>query len=252
MIRPIKTYSRISTKFGSTAWPDSASHPHKGYDYVCPIGTPIYSPITGKVTLSTYGTGGGNQIEVTGGGYSHRVLHLESRKVSAGASVKEGQLIGYSGNTGTQTTGAHLHWDARKAGVAWNAGFKYYVDPERLLATTNKPKEVNMPTLTTKADLDFLYLSDLGRNRNKGEGEDVYLNKDYRFVDRDLFNSSEAKKTRAAASARLAALNSRVDTLEKQLATRPKTVPSDGFNASDRANLGIIKTLVQKIAGIFK
>jgi hypothetical protein len=87
-------------------------------------------------------------------------------------------------------------------------------------------KEKNMPTLTTEADLDFLYETDLGRKRHGNEGADVYLNKDYRFVDRDLWNSDEAKKRRAAESEQLEKLQNQFDSLSKKLGGQNSTILS--------------------------
>jgi GH25 family lysozyme M1 (1,4-beta-N-acetylmuramidase) len=81
-----------------------------------------------------------------------------------------------------------------------------------------------MPTLTSREDLDFLYQSDLGRGRVPGEGEDVYLGKDYKFVDHDLWNSGEARQRRSEAQQHLAAMQQQINTLQStisDLSARP-------------------------------
>lgn len=45
-----------------------------------------------------------------------------------GETVKEGQLIAKTGNTGGVL--AHLHEDIRVIGTRWNQAYKYYVNPE--------------------------------------------------------------------------------------------------------------------------
>jgi hypothetical protein len=60
----------------------------------------------------------GRWIEIDhGNGYRTRYAHLSSQIVSVGQSVSQGQKIGAVGNTGG-STGAHLHYELRKNGVA--------------------------------------------------------------------------------------------------------------------------------------
>lgn len=58
------------------------------------------------------GTGWGNRIVIKlddGSGRSMLFAHLSKINVKAGDKVKVGQVIGVTGNSGEQTTGAHLH-----------------------------------------------------------------------------------------------------------------------------------------------
>lgn len=91
-----------------------AKYSHEGLDVSMPEGTPIYAPWDGTVKWSdfeqdTYG----NYIRV-GGAYRADFFygHLKERLVQTGNSVKQGQLIGRSGNTGN-STGPHLHFEIR-------------------------------------------------------------------------------------------------------------------------------------------
>lgn len=60
----------------------------------------------------------GRWIEIDhGNGYRTRYAHLSSQVVSVGQSVSQGQKIGAVGNTGG-SSGAHLHYELRKNGVA--------------------------------------------------------------------------------------------------------------------------------------
>ena len=86
-------------------------------------------------------------------------------------------------------------------------------------------KESNMPTLTNDQDLDYIYLDALGRTRSGNEGEDVYKNKDYRFVHRDVRSSDEADRyrkrevaqdaARVAQGKTISLLRSQIDSLKK-------------------------------------
>lgn len=86
---------------------------HHGTDIGCPSGTPVAASADGVVSFTGWQTGYGNIVYVKhGGGWHTRYAHLTSDKVSVGQSVKRGEIIGYSGNTGVGT-GAHLHWEVR-------------------------------------------------------------------------------------------------------------------------------------------
>jgi murein DD-endopeptidase MepM/ murein hydrolase activator NlpD len=134
MIRPIKAYTRITSYHGQPTGMGVYGK-HLGCDYAAPTGTPIYAPVSGKITKSLYSSTIGNYYELVenGNGRIHRLLHLNSRPLGAGALVTEGQNIGLSGNSGI-TTGPHLHWDIRKANTLWNSSFYNFYDPEALLA----------------------------------------------------------------------------------------------------------------------
>ena len=90
---------------------------HKGYDFGCPMNTPIASTSPGKVTFVGWQNGYGNVVYVTFGSLQVIYAHLNGFATRLGQDVTEGQIIGYSGNTGW-STGPHLHWEARVNGVA--------------------------------------------------------------------------------------------------------------------------------------
>lgn len=87
-----------------------------GIDYAVGVGRPIYAPTKGRV-LNRSTTGGGNtarfyHIDDNGAenGWYDEFLHLSSFGPD-GAIFNPGDDIGArSGNTGTQTTGPHVHW----------------------------------------------------------------------------------------------------------------------------------------------
>ena len=99
---------------------------HKGIDYALNMGTPVLAAMDGKVSRAAQITGGyGTHVVIDHeGGLQTVYAHLSRMSVPLGASVLEGQLIGYSGNTGN-STGPHLHFEVRAEGKA--------VDPEPLL-----------------------------------------------------------------------------------------------------------------------
>ena len=90
---------------------------HAGIDYGASVGTPIPSPIDGKVIKSWKSPfGGGNETQIwDGSNYTHIFMHQVDggRKVKAGDKVHQGQIIGLTGDTGN-SSGPHLHWQVNK------------------------------------------------------------------------------------------------------------------------------------------
>lgn len=84
---------------------------HLGIDVRASYGTPIKAARGGVVTTSTYGSSYGNYVTIShGNGDSTRYAHMSKRAVSEGDIVKQGQVIGYVGSTGS-STGNHLHFE---------------------------------------------------------------------------------------------------------------------------------------------
>jgi len=82
---------------------------HNGIDYACPTWTPILAPHKGKILESKFDSGYGNYVKVQSVDEGSVLAHLAKRSVEVGQDVAEGQVIGYSGNSGN-STGPHLHW----------------------------------------------------------------------------------------------------------------------------------------------
>lgn len=84
------------------------------------VGDPVVAAAAGKVTRvdNEGNVSYGRWIEIDhGNGYRTRYAHLSAQIVAIGQSVSQGQKIGAVGNTGG-STGAHLHYELRKNGVA--------------------------------------------------------------------------------------------------------------------------------------
>jgi murein DD-endopeptidase MepM/ murein hydrolase activator NlpD len=89
---------------------------HAGIDIGVSSGTPIHAAKGGTVVLARWVDGYGNYTCVNhGGGFSTCYGHQSRLGVSAGQEVSQGQVIGYSGNTG-HSTGPHLHFETRVNG----------------------------------------------------------------------------------------------------------------------------------------
>lgn len=93
---------------------------HKGIDLSAPTGTPIYASADGVVTRADWFSSYGLYISLDhGASLETRYGHLSRLNVAEGQEVKKGDLIGYVGSTG-RSTGPHLHYEVRIAGVAVN------------------------------------------------------------------------------------------------------------------------------------
>jgi murein DD-endopeptidase MepM/ murein hydrolase activator NlpD len=93
---------------------------HAGVDLAAPEGTPIRAAQSGKVVLAGWTGGYGNYTCIAhGGSLSTCYAHQSRYATSVGASVSQGQVIGYVGNTG-HSFGAHLHFETRINGSPVN------------------------------------------------------------------------------------------------------------------------------------
>lgn len=101
----------ITSMFGGRQSPGGiGSTNHKGVDIGTPMGTPVLAAKSGTVTWASWNGGYGNCIIIShGNGNSTLYGHLSDYNVTTDQQVKQGQVIGYSGNTGN-STGPHLHF----------------------------------------------------------------------------------------------------------------------------------------------
>ncbi len=113
-IWPIKGgIGHISMYYGQNENPIYGSwYIHKGIDLsTFRSGDPILATADGKVVTVAYDISLGNYIILEHKhGFLTRYAHLSAFKVQKGAVVKQGQIIGYIGNTGL-STGPHLHYE---------------------------------------------------------------------------------------------------------------------------------------------
>ncbi len=122
-IRTPVDFTRIASRFGKRKHPVlNRMRVHKGVDYAARTGTPIKASGDGKVVYRGRKGGYGRTVIVQHGGrYSTLYAHMSSyrRKVRVGSRVKQGQIIGYVGQSGL-ATGPHLHYEFRVNGVHRN------------------------------------------------------------------------------------------------------------------------------------
>jgi murein DD-endopeptidase MepM/ murein hydrolase activator NlpD len=114
LISPL-THIEISSGFGSRG-----KRRHLGVDMRSPKGSPIYAADGGVVTSSSYQGSYGNLIVLNhGSGLETYYAHCDTRLVSVGDIVAQGQQIGTVGISGN-ATGYHLHFEVRVNGAYQN------------------------------------------------------------------------------------------------------------------------------------
>lgn len=117
-----------------------ASGMHYGQDFPMPVGTPVYAVADGQVMIAQRWNGGvtgsnswGNYLKLAHSDTLYTLYaHLSSLVVVQGALVKQGTLIGFSGNTG-RSTGPHLHFEVYDGGEATS----FRKDPKLYLPNNN-------------------------------------------------------------------------------------------------------------------
>src|SRR5882724_12551686 len=113
-----KAFLRSPLKFGAAItshFSKARFHPilktvraHMGTDYGAPIGTPVQSIGSGRVTFAGRKSGEGNMVQVAhSNGYETMYLHLSRMFVRTGEHIEMGKTIGLVGSTGL-STGPHL------------------------------------------------------------------------------------------------------------------------------------------------
>ena len=131
---PKENWEKVTQAFGVPN-DDYQSGIHNGTDFSCPEGTPVVAPCDGEIThrfLAHPTLGNAVYFSCDHVAYYMRFLHL-SQGMKKG-KYKQGEIIGYTGNTG-MSTGGHLHMDVWTRPI--NVGliktpqgvYKYLVDP---------------------------------------------------------------------------------------------------------------------------
>lgn len=108
---------------------------HTGVDFAAPQGTPVYAITDGVLTNAGSGALGsalGIVAQLAFGSRSAVYAHLSALAsgVRVGSKVKAGQVIGYVGNTGTNSSGPHLHFEIQNVRNGWG----HHTDPAPFIA----------------------------------------------------------------------------------------------------------------------
>jgi murein DD-endopeptidase MepM/ murein hydrolase activator NlpD len=126
----------LTQKYGNTGFTALGYNFHNGIDIAAPAGQPIYAVYDGEVLYTdssdaSYGNWVAIKHNLSVKNSETKIItlyaHMRSIKVKVGAKVKQGDIIGYEGNTGNTTKklygperGYHIHfgvYDAEGFGV---------------------------------------------------------------------------------------------------------------------------------------
>lgn len=145
MRKPFEGEFPVTQRFGEKIT-DPAGH--TGIDYALYLGTPVLAAMDGTVSLTaSLSTGYGSHVIIDHGhGLQTVYAHLSHISVCIGETVREGQVIGRSGNTGN-STGPHLHFEIRRLGSP--------IDPETVFNAGDRAKtgdrRVTVPLLYVRS-----------------------------------------------------------------------------------------------------
>jgi len=128
---PPTTEGWTSQKFGTNPGGYNPTGGHTGEDIAVPVGTPLVAMADGVVVHVGYFTGkysdnpwwimpsfAGFVVTVDYGEYLSHYAHCSGSPVLSGRRVRQGDVVAYSGNTGSATSGPHCHWEVMRNG--WN------------------------------------------------------------------------------------------------------------------------------------
>ena len=167
----------ITSPFGMRQDPmdKSKQQMHKGIDIRAKKDDVLATENGGKVVAVNHSTntGGGKSVTVEyartdGSKVQTTYMHLSSISVKAGDEVKAGQKLGVSGNTGTRTTGEHLHFGVKNISAD---GKVRDVDPASYLADIAQKGNLKQQALYNGHDL-------LAKYRDNSSGVDTSLSPD--------------------------------------------------------------------------
>lgn len=165
-----ETYLFITSPFGMRQDPmdKSKQQMHKGIDIRCKHDAVLATENGGKVVAvnQNVNTAGGKSITVEynredGSKVQTTYMHLSEVNVKVGDTVSAGQKIGVTGNTGTRTTGEHLHFGVKTIATD---GTSRDVDPASYLAEIAQKGNIKQQALYNGNDLLAKYKTDVPSN----------------------------------------------------------------------------------------
>ncbi|MBL9029631.1 MAG: M23 family metallopeptidase [Caedimonas sp.] len=187
--------ARISSRFGKRRHPILGyTKAHKGIDFAAPTGTPIVASGDGVVMQAGPYANYGNYIRIKHNNqFSTAYAHLScfAKGLRAGKAVKQGQIIGYVGSTGS-STGPHLHYELIRFNVQIDPGSVKMLPAAKL---TGKELQAfkNTKDLIDK-QYRQLYLSKVSQDETNAENEATDQDEETPETSLEPIEESRAKK----------------------------------------------------------
>ena len=159
----------VTSKYGNRADPvnNGKTQFHQGIDIKTHTDSVLATENNGKVVKvsNATNTGGGKTVVIeydrNDGTKTQCVyMHLSSITIKVGDTVNAGDKLGVSGNTGTRTTGEHLHFGVRNINVE---GKQEYVDPAAYIAEISAHGNIRTQALYNGKDLLARYTASNGQ-----------------------------------------------------------------------------------------
>lgn len=175
----------VTSPFGMRTDPMDAGKQqmHKGIDIRCKGDAVLATESYGKVVAVNHNanTAGGKSITIEyprsdGNKVQNTYMHLSSVDVKVGDTVQAGQKVGVSGNTGTRTTGEHLHFGVTLISAD---GQKRDMDPAVYLAEIAEKGNIRLQALHNGNDLLAKYKTETMATpqENKAQSPEDWMKK---------------------------------------------------------------------------
>lgn len=195
---------RFSSPFGMRIHPIRLTPDgHRAIDVAMPVGTPLIAPLDGEIYLNAVNNGGSTKgygyyviLKLINGDYVLYAHLRELSNLSKGQKFKEGDIVAYSGNTGS-STGPHVHFEYHKKNFKFRSqvkGTDTAIDPvtvyPKLKGMSGKNLgslsfEIKIPTNSVRFKVD-----------GKVHTIDGFMKDGYNYVKiRDVFESMGKKVT---------------------------------------------------------
>lgn len=112
VVYPLAKETKMTSGFGNRIDPITGASIsfHSGIDLRASVGTEVLSLFNGKIIDTGFTATGGNYVSIDhGNGIRSYYCHLSEILCEKGQVVNQYDVIALSGNTGSRTTGPHLH-----------------------------------------------------------------------------------------------------------------------------------------------